>query len=71
MQSYCFQIFNQFRFTDQTKFPKDAEIGAGAAFIEVNLMDSMDVFCPSYVLNSSGTLEYLIIHQVCFFFLSL
>lgn len=54
-----------FRFTDRSRFPKDAEIGAGAAFIEVDAMDSMDIVCPTYRLwGSSNKYEQLIIHQV-------
>lgn len=60
-----------FRFTDRLRFPKDAEIGTSAAFIEVDPMDSMDIVCPaSDRLDSAAKHEHLIIHQVRLFYLS-
>ncbi|VDN17177.1 unnamed protein product [Gongylonema pulchrum] len=55
----------QSRFTDRSRFPKDAEIGIGAAFFEVDAMDSMDIVCPTYsTQDSTNKYEQLIIHQV-------
>ncbi|VDK82559.1 unnamed protein product [Litomosoides sigmodontis] len=53
------------RFTDRSLFPQDAEIGAGAAYIEVDAMDSMEIVCPTYsVHDNANTYEQLIVHQV-------
>lgn len=46
-------------------FPQDEEIGAGAAYIEVDAMDSMEVVCPTYNMhNNTNNYEQLIVHQV-------
>uniref|UniRef100_A0A915PR82 Ephrin RBD domain-containing protein n=1 Tax=Setaria digitata TaxID=48799 RepID=A0A915PR82_9BILA len=53
------------RFTDRSLFPQDAEIGAGAAFIEVDAMDSMEIVCPTYsTYDNVDKYEQLIIYQV-------
>lgn len=53
------------RFTDRSLFPQDAEIGAGAAYIEVDAMDSMEIVCPTYSIHdNSDKYEHLIVHQV-------
>uniref|UniRef100_A0A915CII8 Ephrin RBD domain-containing protein n=1 Tax=Parascaris univalens TaxID=6257 RepID=A0A915CII8_PARUN len=55
-----------FRFTDRTRFPPKGEIGFGAAFLEVDPMDTMDIVCPKYNNSSehSAESEWLIIYQV-------
>uniref|UniRef100_A0A0R3S487 Ephrin RBD domain-containing protein n=1 Tax=Elaeophora elaphi TaxID=1147741 RepID=A0A0R3S487_9BILA len=54
-----------FRFTDRSLFPQDAEIGAGAAYIEVDAMDSIEIVCPTYsTYEKSDKYEQLIVHQV-------
>ncbi|VDM95827.1 unnamed protein product, partial [Thelazia callipaeda] len=65
----CFVQENHFilySFTDRSRFPQDAEIGAGAAFIEVDAMDSMNILCPSYNSsnNNDNKYEQLVIYQV-------
>ncbi|VDK62764.1 unnamed protein product [Onchocerca ochengi] len=52
-------------FTDRSLFPQDAEIGAEAAFIEVDAMDSMEIVCPTYSINDNvDKYEQLVVHQV-------
>lgn len=60
-----------FRFTDRTRFPPKGEIGFGAAFIEVDPMDTMDIVCPKYNSNSEHSVEkeWLIVYQVWGIFL--
>ncbi|OZC08050.1 Ephrin [Onchocerca flexuosa] len=56
---------NYFRFTDRSLFPQDAEIGAEAAFIEVDAMDSMEIVCPSYSMHDNvDKYEQLVVHQI-------
>ncbi|VDO29419.1 unnamed protein product [Onchocerca flexuosa] len=53
------------KFTDRSLFPQDAEIGAEAAFIEVDAMDSMEIVCPSYSMHDNvDKYEQLVVHQV-------
>lgn len=61
-----------FRFTDRTRFPPKGEIGFGAAFIEVDPMDTMDIVCPKYNSNSEHSVEkeWLIVYQVWGIFLT-
>ncbi|MCP9265758.1 Ephrin-4 [Dirofilaria immitis] len=53
------------RFTNHSLFQQDAEIGVGAAFIEVDTMDSMEIVCPTYrIYDNIDKPEQLIIYQV-------
>ncbi|MFH4975486.1 hypothetical protein AB6A40_002195 [Gnathostoma spinigerum] len=52
-------------FTDSTRFPSSLDVESGAAYMEVDSMDILDIVCPhSTVHDPAQSVERLIIHQV-------